>query len=118
MQTIISQVHTALSNITGINNYYELFCDETIKKPCITYLEQFNGSVALGDTMEYSNIIISVKVWANDYADIDQYAPQVDTAMRQLGFTVRQSTNEIIVGHQICKQMVYSAPAAIEKFDN
>ena len=79
--------------------YYELFCDSNTKLPCFTYIENINQDVVTGDTLGYSSIGYTIKLWANDVADI---------VMRKLGYR-RKSSNELTVDNQIEKIMTYEA---------
>jgi hypothetical protein len=42
----------------------------------------------------YSRIIYTVKVWANDIADIQKYSMMIDDVLRPIGFK-RTSANEL-----------------------
>ncbi|MBQ0088118.1 MAG: hypothetical protein KBT27_02160 [Prevotellaceae bacterium] len=67
-------------------------CHETVRHPgmatpCISYLETNNYDTQhRGDTIVYSNIVYQVKVWDKSIATIQSYVPQIDAAMRSLGF--------------------------------
>ena len=88
--------------------YYELFCDSNTKLPCFTYIENINEDVVTGDTLGYSSIGYTIKLWANDVADIDRYSNEADIVMRKLGYR-RKSSNELTVDNQIEKIMNYEA---------
>lgn len=88
--------------------YYELFCNGETEMPCLTYIETNNSAEETGDTLGYSFIEYTIKVWATDMADIEQYAAAVDTAMRRLGFK-RTSATELTIENQIEKVMIFSA---------
>ena len=62
--------------------------------PCISYQERNNYVSTSGNTIGYSRIIYTIKIWANSIKEIQQYAPLVDDVLRPLGFT-RTSANEL-----------------------
>lgn len=95
--------------------YYELICDSNTKLPCFTYIEFENEQDKTGDTLGYSIIGYTIKLWADKVSDVDNYAIQLDKAMRKLGYR-RRSSNELTVDNQIEKIMTYEA-LALEKFD-
>jgi hypothetical protein len=74
--------------------HYEMTLTSKTATPCISYMELNNSSAETGDTQEYSRITYQVKVWANDILTIQQYVPEVDRAMKSLGFK-RISSNEM-----------------------
>lgn len=59
---------------------------EKIKTPCISYQEANNYDDATGDTLGYSRLSYTVKVWGNYIGDLKEYAKQVDAVLRPLGF--------------------------------
>lgn len=74
--------------------YYELQLTSKTQTPCISYQERNNYSYKDGNTIGYSYISFTVKVWAKSIADIQKYALEVDKALRQIGFK-RTSTGEL-----------------------
>ncbi len=94
--------------------YYELFCDSKVKLPCFTYIEYENYNTMTGDTLGYSSIGYTIKVWANDVGDIDYYANEADKVLREKGYTLT-SSNELTVDEQIEKIMNYEA-LGVEKY--
>lgn len=89
------QVVAALNTV--LPTHYEMILHSGISVPCISYMELGNTQItqAVGtETQAASRITFQVKVWANDIATIQTYAPQVDAAMRALGF-YRTSANEL-----------------------
>ena len=112
MLDVKKQLVSTLSVI--LPTYYELIVDSSIKLPCITYIEMDNSDDLTGDTLGYSDITFNVKVWGNSVDDIMVYAPQVDTAMRNLGYS-RIASNELILGTQICKILTYQG-LGLEQF--
>lgn len=87
--------------------YYENFITGDITLPCITYVENNNSSYLEGDTLRYSHLNYTVKLWM-DNKNQQSYLEDIDDAMRGIGF-VRNSTNEIVNGRVIEKIMDYEA---------
>lgn len=54
------EIKTALSTI--LPTYYELFCDASVEKPCITYLPLDNYDDATGNTIGYSRLRFTIKL--------------------------------------------------------
>ena len=77
---------------TILPTHYELALTSKTKTPCISYQERNNYVSVNGDTVGYSVISFTVKVWANDIAEIMKYAKQVDDVLRPLGFKRTSST--------------------------
>jgi hypothetical protein len=74
--------------------HYELTLTSKTKTPCISYQEANNIDDLTGDTVGYSRLSYTVKVWHTDIAEIQKYVLQVDAVLRPLGFK-RISTNEL-----------------------
>lgn len=102
---------SALSTILPVN--YELALTANTETPCISYQERNNYTSALGDTIGYSVIVYTIKVWANKVSDIQKYSKMVDDCLRPLGFK-RTSTNELHDNEStmIQKIMTYEALAS------
>ena len=79
---------------TVLPTYHELALTSKTKTPCISYQEQNNYSTDSGDTLGYSRITFTVKVWHTDLEAIQGYAAQIDNVLRQLGFK-RISSGEL-----------------------
>ena len=75
---------SALSKV--LPTHYEMALTSKTATPCISYMETNNYTSASGDTLGYSYITYQVKVWANDIAVLQQYALEVDKALRPIGF--------------------------------
>lgn len=104
MLNVKEQLVTALDTILPC--YYELYCDSTTETPCITYIETNNYDNVNGDTLSYSNIEYTIKIWGRTVDDISSYSVLVDRKMKELGYT-RTSSNELTADDQIVKVMVY-----------
>ena len=87
--------------------YYENFITQDITLPCITYVENNNSSYLEGDTLRYSYLNYTIKLWMDD-KNQQIYLNPIDEAMKEIGF-IRQSTNEIVTGRVIEKIMDYEA---------
>lgn len=87
-----SELVSALSKV--LPTHYELTLTSKTKTPCISYQERNNFDVATGDTLGYSRISYTVKVWGNDIEIIQKYVLEVDKALRAIGFT-RTSSQEL-----------------------
>lgn len=92
--------------------HYELALTANTETPCISYQERNNYTSSFGDTLGYSVIVYTIKVWANNVSDIQKYSKLVDEALRPLGFK-RTSTNELSDNEStmIQKILVYEALA-------
>lgn len=87
-----SQFVSALNTV--LPTHYELALTSKTQKPCISYQERNNYDAETGDTLGYSRITYTVKVWGNEIKVIQDYAKKVDKALRPLGFK-RTSSNEL-----------------------
>lgn len=84
-----------VSALTAIlPTHYEMKLTKGTKTPCISYMELNNFDSSTGDTLGYSYISYQVKVWGNDIAQLQDYAQQIDRALRLLGFK-RISSGEL-----------------------
>lgn len=66
--------------------HYEMTLHSGLAVPCISYMETNNYTAESGETLGYSYITYQVKVWGNDIAILQNYAIQIDAALRPLGF--------------------------------
>lgn len=74
--------------------HYELSLHSGIETPCISYQERNNYSSEQGDTLGYSHISYTIKVWSKDITEVQNYILAIDAALRPLGFR-RTSTQEL-----------------------
>lgn len=79
---------------TILPTYYEMTLHSGLETPCISYMERDNSAQETGDTIGYSRISYTIKVWGNDIGQLQQYAQQIDTTLRAIGFK-RISSNEM-----------------------
>lgn len=87
-----SELVSALRKI--LPTHYELTLTKNTPTPCISYQERNNYDTDTGDTIGYSNISYTVKVWGNEINIIQKYVLEVDKALRPLGFK-RTSSQEL-----------------------
>ena len=97
---------------TILPTHYELQLTSGTKTPCISYQERNNAVDVNGDTLGYSRISYTVKVWGNDIALLNGYAREIDRVLRPLGFK-RISVGELydINSTMIQKIMTFEAMA-------
>lgn len=109
-----SNLVSALNQV--LPTHYELALTSKTKVPCISYQERNNYTVDSGDTIGYSKISYTVKIWGNDIKQLQNYAAQVDAQLRAIGFN-RLSSQELhdINSTMIQKIMLYEA-LALEQY--
>ena len=101
---------------TILPTHYELVLHQGIKTPCISYQESNNYAVENGDTLGYSRISYTIKVWGNDISEIQQYAIEIDNTLRPLGWK-RISSHELGDRNSTMIQKIMSYEAlALEQF--
>lgn len=87
-----SELVSALQTI--LPTYYELALTRKAKTPCISYQERNNYDTDTGDTLGYSRITYTIKVWGNEIDVIQENVKKIDRVLRPLGFK-RTSSNEL-----------------------
>jgi hypothetical protein len=107
------EIVSALSKI--LPTHYELALTSKTQTPCYSYQERNNYVATTGNTRGYSYISFTVKVWANNIADIQKYSLLADKALRTIGFK-RTAANELydVNSTMIQKIMTYEALALEE----
>ena len=97
---------------TVLPTHYEMALTADTETPCISFQERNNYVSTSGNTLGYSRIIYTVKVWANRLADIQKYSLMIDDVLRPIGFK-RTSANELydINSTMIQKVLTYEALA-------
>lgn len=110
-----SNLVSALNTI--LPTHYELALTANTKVPCISYQERNNYDAETGDTLGYSKISYTVKIWGNNIKVIQENALKVDKALRPLGFK-RTSSNELHDNQStmIQKIMIYEC-LALEQYN-
>ena len=109
-----TELVSALSTI--LPTHYELALTSGLATPCISYQERNNYDTDTGDTLGYSRISYTVKVWGNEIEALQSYAIAIDKALRPLGFK-RISSQELhdMQSTMIQKIMTYEA-LALEQY--
>lgn len=79
---------------TVLPTHYELALTKGTATPCISYQERNNYDTDTGDTLGYSRISYTVKVWGHSIEEIQRYVKQIDKVVRPLGFK-RTSSQEL-----------------------
>lgn len=79
---------------TILPTHYELKLSSGTKTPCISYQERNNAAQEQGETVGYSRISYTIKVWGNDLEQLNNYAIQIDNVLRPLGWK-RTGANEL-----------------------
>lgn len=101
---------------TVLPTHHELVLTRGTKTPCISYQETNNYAVDNGDTLGYSRITYTIKVWGNDIAEITNYSIQIDSVLRPLGWK-RISTGELYDRNSTMIQKISTYEAlALEQF--
>ena len=91
---------------TILPTYYELFVDDSIKAPCITYKESNNIAQEESEKLRYAYTIFQIKVWAKHISDIKHYVSLVDDLMFTLGYK-RIAFDELSYNGLICEILRY-----------
>lgn len=95
---------------TVLPTYHELLLHSGLKTPCISYQETNNYDTETGDTLGYSRISYTVKVWGNDINTIQTHAVQIDAVLRPLGWK-RTSSNELCDRNSTMIQKIFTYEA-------
>ena len=96
--------------------HYEMQLTSGSSLPCISYMELSNVDNSTGDTLGYSTLSYQVKVWAHSLQDLQNYAQQIDAAMRCLGFA-RVGSAELFNNQNTIMQKVLTYDAlAVENY--
>lgn len=104
-------IFSALNSVLPTHHELALVGKETT--PCISYQERDNADTDTGNTLGYSRISYTIKVWSTSIAELQQYALEIDRVLRPLGFK-RVSSNELADRNSLMKQkiMTYEALAS------
>ena len=79
---------------TVLPTHYELVLTSNTKPPCISYIENNNYQGSTGTTLGYSHISYTISIWANGVGKVQEYATQVDSVLRKIGWS-RSSSGEL-----------------------
>lgn len=106
MLDVKKELVTALTTI--LPTYYEYLLGDNITLPCITYVEKTNENLVSGDTLSYSTIGFTIKLYSYSLDEIATYSKAIDTKLFSMGYE-RVSSNEIVIDKQIVKIFNYEA---------
>ena len=110
-----SELVSALDSI--LPTHYELVLHRGLATPCISYMELSNVADEEGDTLGYSSISYQIKIWGNKIDELQEYALQIDKALRPLGFK-RTSCRELYDRESTMIQKIMSFEAkGLEEFE-
>lgn len=79
---------------TVLPTHYELVLTSKTKTPCISYMENNNYQVVAGHSLGYSRASYTITVWADGIGKVQEYALQIDEALRPIGWK-RTSSGEL-----------------------
>jgi hypothetical protein len=118
MLNLHKELVTALSSI--LPTYYEMTLTSDSETPCISYMEITNvadtESHLAGFTIGYSRIHYQIKVWSTSLADLQNYAQEIDTKLRAMGYK-RTGTSEVYDNQSSMMQKIMNYEClALEKF--
>ena len=104
--------HSAMREalITILPTYYESELKSGLATPCISYMENNNYTHIDGDTIAYSFISYTVKVWGNSIKELQQTALAIDAVLRPLGFK-RTASGELFDKNSTMKQKILTYEA-------
>lgn len=104
------QLVAALNKI--LPSYYEMALHSGIDTPCISYMEtnNYTDTEVIGATVGYSRLTYQVKVWGHSIEELQEYAAQIDSALRSLGFK-RISSGELYDNQSTMIQKIMSFEA-------
>jgi len=94
--------------LIGIPVNYEMFTNEGIAIPSISYLELTNNDMLVGDTLEYDNVTYQIKLWSKDVQYLTETSILINNVMRDLGFR-REFAQEIPSNGLLSKVMRFRA---------
>lgn len=100
--------------------HYEMALKSKTNIPCISYMELNNYAATepVGASIGYSRIVYQVKVWGSaiNIDKIQQYALEIDKAMRAIGFK-RTSSGELYDNSSTLMQKILTYEAlALENY--
>lgn len=107
MLNTMPSVRSALLEL-GYPVVVEAFLSQNNEYPCITYAIENDIQDATGDTLGYSNVYYTVKVWGERVSEVEVLAIKVDEVMRSLGFR-RVGTNGMSIDDLYDRTLRYRA---------
>lgn len=100
-ERLVSELNTILPT------YFEMFVDSTTQTPCITYLGVGDSAHKEGDTIRYSNVTYTIKLWGDELSVLKPKVVEVDSKMKELGFW-RDSYNTLTYDKHIQLILTYT----------
>lgn len=101
---VISALNTVLPT------HHELALIGKEQTPCISYQERNNYDADTGNTLGYSYISYTIKVWSTSIADLQRYSLEIDKVLRPIGFK-RISSGELADRNSLMKQKILTYEA-------
>lgn len=103
---MINMTEYLVSNLISLGYpvVYEYSIEHEVPTPCITFVESANNSYAKGDSLSYSDILYTIKVWEKDLAKQTEVVLQMDELLTPLGLT-----REFATDFKDCKILRYRA---------
>ena len=108
------EIKQALQTI--LPTYYEMRLSSDTETPCISYQERSNTAQEYSETLEYSRISYTIKVWGYELEQLNTYAKQIDDKLRPMGW--KRTGAQELYSYQsalIQKILTYEALAIEEK---
>jgi hypothetical protein len=104
--------HLVAALNTILPTHYEMVLHSGLATPCISYMENNNYVSDSGDTIGYSRISYTIKIWGNQIGELQEYALDIDAALRPLGWK-RTASGELYDNNSsmIQKILTYEALA-------
>jgi len=90
----------------GTPVYYEAFIGTDIEIPAISYMTLNDTDLLVGDTLEYSDKTVQIKVWDKRLSNLETLVVGIDALMKDIGFR-REFATERMVDGVINKVMRY-----------
>lgn len=103
-----SDIFSALNSV--LPTHHELALTSKEATPCISYQERNNADEQTGETLGYSRISFTVKVWSAKISELQYYSLEIDKVLRPLGFK-RVSTTELADRNSTMKQKILTYEA-------
>lgn len=101
-------LYNALNAI--LPTHYEMNLTSNTTTPCISYMETNNYDAATGNTVGFSRVSYQIKVWGREMLTLQNYAAEIDKALRTLGWK-RVSSRELYDRESTMKQKIMTYEA-------
>ena len=103
-----AEISSALNSV--LPTYHEWALTNKTETPCYSFQERNNAQTETGNTLGYSRISFTVKVWSTSIADLQRYSLEADAVLRPLGFT-RVAAAELADSNKLMKQKILTYEA-------